>query len=198
MCIRDRLSTQSTWGLFINIQKQISYNLPFMKTQSQLFLGFDLSTQGLKALIFDYTNFSIIAHEKLIFEKDLPQYKTDNGVYIGYQGEVTSNSYMFVEAIDTILQKFKSQKINFSQILAVSFSAEQHGSIYWRNGAQQEILSNLDPSKSLCEQLKEANAFSKPYCPIWMDSSTTKYCKNSRNLCWWPFKFISNNRVSSF
>lgn len=98
-------------------------------------------------------------------------------MYIGYEGEVTSNSYMFVEAIDVIMAGFKQQGVQLSRVHAISFSGQQHGSIYWRVGALKEVLSCLDPEKRLVEQFRDKNAFSKPHCPIWMDSSSTKYCR---------------------
>lgn len=33
----------------------------------QLFLGFDLSTQGLKALVFDFDTFKLMAQEKIVY-----------------------------------------------------------------------------------------------------------------------------------
>ena len=100
---------------------------------------------------------------------------------------------------------------------------QQHGSVYWKCGAK-EILASLQPSQSMCDQLKVPyfytsksisinlelvtsqlsyiiaeksifgmkilypktcvpswflqEVFSVPNSPIWMDSSTTKQCRN--------------------
>lgn len=51
---------------------------------------------------------------------------------------------------------------------------QQHGSVYWQKGAQ-ETLKKLDPSQFLHEQL--SHSFSVTNSPIWMDSSTTKQCR---------------------
>ena len=52
-------------------------------------------------------------------------------------------------------------------------SGQQHGSIYWKQGAK-EVLANLHPDLSLEEQLR---AFFVRESPVWMDASTTKQCK---------------------
>lgn len=52
---------------------------------------------------------------------------------------------------------------------------QQHGSVYWSHSAE-ELLTTLDPEKSLLEQLVP-KAFSISNSPIWQDSSTTRECK---------------------
>ena len=56
-----------------------------------------------------------------------------------------------------------------------SIPLQQHGSVYWSAEAET-LLSTLDPSKGLAEQLAPA-AFTFQRCPIWQDSSTTRECK---------------------
>ena len=41
----------------------------------------------------------------------------------------------------------------FSRVLAVSGSGQQHGSVFWKNGAG-EVLKQLDPKTTLSAQLK--------------------------------------------
>ncbi|KAK3125841.1 hypothetical protein QOZ80_7BG0610390 [Eleusine coracana subsp. coracana] len=84
---------------------------------------------------------------------------------------------MWVEALELLLEKLKP-KIDFSKVVAVSGSGQQHGSVYWKKGSHV-VLSSLDPSKSLLSQLKDA--FSTMDSPIWMDSSTTKQCREIEN-----------------
>jgi len=82
-----------------------------------------------------------------------------------------------VEALELLLEKLKP-KINFGKVVAVSGSGQQHGSVYWKKGSHA-VLSSLDASKSLLSQLKDA--FSTMNSPIWMDSSTTKQCREIEN-----------------
>ncbi|KAL8490302.1 hypothetical protein ACS0TY_025993 [Phlomoides rotata] len=146
------------------------YSLP----QGSLFLGFDSSTQSLKATVLD-ANLNIVAQEIVNFDSELPHYKTKDGVYRdpSVNGRIVSPTIMWVEALDLILQRLKSE-LDFSKIIAVSGSGQQHGSVYWKRGSSG-ILSSLDPKKPLVDQL--GDAFSVKESPIWMDSSTTEQCK---------------------
>ncbi|GKV24000.1 hypothetical protein SLEP1_g33662 [Rubroshorea leprosula] len=81
---------------------------------------------------------------------------------------------MWVEALDLVLQKLSNSNLDFGKIAAVSGSGQQHGSVYWKNGASA-MLSSLDSRKPLVEQLRDA--FSTKESPIWMDSSTTGQCR---------------------
>lgn len=146
------------------------YSLP----QDSLFLGFDSSTQSLKATVLD-SNFNIVATELVHFDSDLPHYKTKDGVYRdpSVNGRIVSPTLMWVEALDMMLQKL-SKKIDLAKVAAVSGSGQQHGSVYWKSGSST-IFSSLDPKKQLVEQFGEA--FSVKESPIWMDSCTTEQCK---------------------
>ena len=85
-----------------------------------LFLGLDLSTQGLKAVLIDSDG--ALAHESAVnFDRDLPSYGTANGAVRGPDpGEVTSPVRRWLEAIDLIVQKMKIAGVNLGQIMAVS------------------------------------------------------------------------------
>ncbi|KAK6938029.1 Carbohydrate kinase, FGGY, C-terminal [Dillenia turbinata] len=148
-----------------------NYTLP----QDSLFLGLDSSTQSLKATVLD-ANLNIVASETVHFDSELPHYKTKDGVYRdqSVSGRIVSPTLMWVEALDHLLQKLTKSKLDFGKISAVSGSGQQHGSVYWKNGSAT-ILSMLDPKKPLLDQL--GNAFSTKESPIWMDSSTTKQCR---------------------
>ncbi|SPT16742.1 unnamed protein product [Triticum aestivum] len=143
-----------------------------------LFLGLDSSTQSVKATVLS-NELIIVASETVNFDSELPHYKTEGGVYRDPtdDGRIYSPTIMWVEALELLLEKLKP-KINFSKVVAVSGSGQQHGSVYWKKGSQA-VLSSLDPGKSLVSQLKDA--FSTMDSPIWMDSSTTKQCREVEN-----------------
>ncbi|XP_030948078.1 xylulose kinase 2 [Quercus lobata] len=142
--------------------------------QDSYFLGFDSSTQSLKATVLD-SNLNIVNSELVHFDTELPHYKTKDGVYRdpSDNGRIVSPTLMWVEALDLMLQKL-SKKLDFGKIAAVSGSGQQHGSVYWKSGSSA-ILSSLDPKKALVDQL--GSAFSVKESPIWMDSSTTAQCR---------------------
>ncbi|KAF8576471.1 actin-like ATPase domain-containing protein [Ramaria rubella] len=137
------------------------------------FLGLDLSTQGLKAIII--ASGLQILHESFVsFDRDLPHYKTTNGTIRGSGGEVTSPVEMWLEALDLLFERMKAADVSFGDIVAISGAGQQHGSVYWSFEAPK-LLASLDPKKKLHSQLSPA-AFSIPNAPIWQDSSTTAQC----------------------
>ena len=85
-----------------------------------LFLGLDLSTQGLKAVLIDADG--ALEHETSVnFDRDLPSYGTTNGAVRGPDpGEVTSPVRMWLEAIDLIVSKMKTAGVNLDRIMAIS------------------------------------------------------------------------------
>ncbi|KAI5403105.1 Xylulose kinase 2, variant 2 [Lathyrus oleraceus] len=153
----------------------------FSLPNGSYFLGFDSSTQSLKATVLD-SNLNIIASELIHFDSDLPHYKTKDGVYRdqSINGRIVSPTLMWVEALDLIFQKLSKSNLDFSKISAVSGSGQQHGSVYWKIGSSK-ILSSLDHKKPLLEQLE--NAFSIKESPIWMDCSTTVECRAIEKAC---------------
>lgn len=87
-------------------------------------------------------------------------------------GRVTAPSLMFACALDTALEQLKADEFPLDQIVAISGSGQQHGSVYWKTGAEK-ILSALDPRQKIQDQLN----FSIPNGPIWMDSTTKHQCE---------------------
>ncbi|KAF7846863.1 hypothetical protein BT93_L3645 [Corymbia citriodora subsp. variegata] len=147
------------------------YDLP----RDALFLGFDSSTQSLKATVLD-SHLNIVATELVHFDSELPHYKTKDGAFRdpSDDGRIVSPTIMWVEALDLMLQKLAKSGLDFGKIAAVSGSGQQHGSVYWKSGSSA-ILSSLDATKPLVDQF--GDAFSVKESPIWMDSSTTAQCR---------------------
>ncbi|OSX63987.1 hypothetical protein POSPLADRAFT_1136748 [Postia placenta MAD-698-R-SB12] len=141
---------------------------------SPLFLGLDLSTQGLKAILI--TEDSNVVHESAVhFDRDLPHYGTTNGAIRGPEpGEVTSPVRMWLEAFDLLMDRMKTAGVDFGRILGISGDGQQHGSVYWSSDAEK-MLATLDASQPI-DQLSPG-AFSLPNAPIWQDSSTTRECR---------------------
>ncbi|CAI0464202.1 unnamed protein product [Linum tenue] len=140
-----------------------------------LFLGFDSSTQSLKATVLD-CNLNVIQLDQIHFDSDLPHYKTKDGVYRdpSDSGRIVSPTLMWIEALDLVLQRLSKSGLDFGKVAALSGSGQQHGSVYWKNGSSS-LLSSLDSNKPLLDQFR--NAFSISESPIWMDSSTTAQCR---------------------
>lgn len=124
-----------------------------MDTSKPLFLGFDLSTQQLKVIAIN-NSLSICEEEVVQFDEELPEFGTSGGVRKHEDGlTVTVPTLLWVKAFDTLLQKLKKKGFCFKDVVCLSGTGQQHGSVYWKSGARF-LLKNLDPSQSFSDQLK--------------------------------------------
>ncbi|KAM6452940.1 xylulose kinase isoform 1-T1 [Liasis olivaceus] len=139
-------------------------------------LGWDFSTQQLKVIAVD-EQLRVIHEDNINFDKDLPEFGTQGGVYVHDDRlSVSSPVLMWVKALDLILEKMKSAGFNFSTVKALSGAGQQHGSVYWKEGASS-VLQNLSPALPLHQSLKQS-CFSVSNSPVWMDSSTSAQCSS--------------------
>uniref|UniRef100_A0A8C7E3K5 Xylulose kinase n=1 Tax=Naja naja TaxID=35670 RepID=A0A8C7E3K5_NAJNA len=108
----------------------------------------------------------VIFEDSINFDKDLPEFGTQGGVYMHDDRlSVSSPVLMWIKV-----------RINLLFMLpSLFFSAIQHGSVYWKEGASS-VLQNLSPVLPLHQSLK--NCFSLSNSPVWMDSSTAAQCKS--------------------
>nr|XP_032634443.1 xylulose kinase isoform X6 [Chelonoidis abingdonii] len=128
------------------------------------YLGWDFSTQQLKVIVVD-EQLRVIYEDNINFDKDLPEFGTHCGIHVHSDKlTVTSPVLMWVKALDMILEKMKSSGFNFSHVRAFSGAGQQHGSVYWKEGASQ-ILNNLSPDLPLHQLLKRftGNQIAKIY-----------------------------------
>lgn len=88
-------------------------------SSNPLFLGLDLSTQQLKAVILDKDS-NIVQEAAVNFDRDLAHHGIANGAIHGPDGEVTSPPAMWLEAIDTLCIRLKEAHVNFAAIAAIS------------------------------------------------------------------------------
>jgi xylulokinase len=111
----------------------------------QLFLGLDLSTQQLKAIII--SGGSTLIHECAVhFDKDLPQYKTISGAVLGPgSGEVTSPVAMWLDAIDLLMERMKQAGVDLRSISAIS-GAGQVRPMTQLTTPHAHLLSNMGQS----------------------------------------------------
>ena len=77
--------------------------------ENPLFLGFDSSTQGLKATVID-AELRIVHTAALQFDADLPEYGTEGGAHRAEDGlTVTSPAIMWVAALDRLLERMRDE-----------------------------------------------------------------------------------------
>jgi xylulokinase len=145
---------------------------------AKLFLGLDSSTQSLSAVVIDLDAQKVVYEKSVNFDKELPQFKTQNGVLPNRDPLVKhGNPLLWAAALDLLFAQMKKDKVALGKILAISGSGQQHGSVYL-NDRTEAVLAGLNPKKPLVENLD--GIFSRKTSPIWMDSSTAKECEEIR------------------
>lgn len=137
------------------------------------FLGLDLSTQSLTAVVTSLTG--SVAHQVSIsFDDAYPSYHTKGGVRLGENvSEVFADPRMWAQAMDDILILLKDDTWTGS-IRAIGVSAQQHGTVYLKSTFVAS-LQGLDPALQYHRQIQ--HVFSRDLSPVWMDSSTHEECR---------------------
>ncbi|PGH17131.1 D-xylulose kinase A [Helicocarpus griseus UAMH5409] len=138
-----------------------------------LYIGFDLSTQQLKALVITPT-LKAVHLAKFDFDADSRGFEIKNGVQTNEaEHEVFAPVAMWLQALDKVLGDLKEQGLDFRRVRGVCGAGQQHGSVYWGQGAEG-VLGGLDSGKELEEQV--TGALSHPHSPNWQDASTQREC----------------------
>jgi xylulokinase len=89
-------------------------------SSNPLFLGLDLSTQQLKAVITD-RHYTVVHEASIHFDADLPLHGTTGGVLKGPEdGQVTSPVEMWLGAIDLLFKRMENAGVDLSAIVAMS------------------------------------------------------------------------------
>ena len=130
----------------------------------------------LKAVILS-SGLEILQQAEVKFDDDLgEEFGVSGGVRMGdNKNEYYVNPKMWVKSLDLVLDRLILEGANFSTVVGISGSAQQHGSVYW-NQHGLETLKHLDVDKFLYNQIND-DAFAIGRSPIWMDSSTSKQCE---------------------
>ncbi|VDM58831.1 unnamed protein product [Angiostrongylus costaricensis] len=100
-------------------------------------------------------------------------FRTTDGVLKMSDGSTVSPVLMWVKAMDLLLEQIHS-RVPTKNIRYIGGCAQQHGTVYWANGAERK-LATLSPVFKLFDGLGESS-FALPLSPTWMDSSTEKQC----------------------
>ncbi|MCU0595340.1 MAG: FGGY family carbohydrate kinase [Desulfobacterota bacterium] len=137
------------------------------------FLGLDLSTQSLTAVVIRLPG-GVTLQQSIAFDEAYPSYLTKGGVRLGQSAsEVFADPRMWAQALDDMLLRLKADKVTGS-IRAIGVSAQQHGTVYL-NSLFAENLTGLDPALPYHRQIQRV--FSRDLSPVWMDSSTHMECR---------------------
>ena len=148
------------------------------------YLGLDLSTQQLKAIILDphqndttiYSDFVSFDDPLILQHADLIHTGVKHGRIVN-GNRVQAPVSMWIYAMDLLLESMHRSGIDLKNVMAVSVSAQQHTSVYLTHDALV-LLAGLDPQKPLAEQLCSGSLFlARPMAPTWEDSSTSEQCR---------------------
>src|SRR3954452_15865261 len=141
-----------------------------------LYLGFDSSTQSLSAIVLevDGDRRRIAFESSIAFDEAFPQYGRHHGVMPSEDPAIaTSPPLLWVDALELMMRRLQQSDLDLRQLVALSGSAQQHGSVYLNHRATTGLAS-FDPGRPPAEQVKPILA--REVAPIWMDSSTSTEC----------------------
>src|SRR4051812_41422159 len=141
-----------------------------------LYLGLDSSTQSLSAIVLevDGDRRRVAFESSIAFDDTFPQYGTQHGVLPSDDpATATSPPLLWVDALELMMGRLQQSDLDLRQLVAISGSAQQHGSVYLNHRATTGLAS-FDPGRPLAEQVKPILA--REVAPIWMDSSTSTEC----------------------
>ena len=105
-------------------------------------------------MVIDFDTRRVVYDKSLNFDKALPHYGTHNGVLHGDNPLVVhSPPLMWAEALDVLFAQMKQDGVPLGEVLAISGSGQQHGSVYLNDRAAR-AFANLNPGKTLVENLR--------------------------------------------
>lgn len=120
-----------------------------------LFAGLDVSTQSCKLVVVDTESEEVIYVDSIIYDVDLPEYNTQDGVVQGLgPGVSESDPRMWLDAVHLVFSRLKSSEVPQEQIRSISVSGQQHGLV------ALDTEGNLTRSRS----------------KLWNDFSTAEEC----------------------
>src|SRR3954471_12656589 len=103
-----------------------------------LYLGLDSSTQSLSAIVLEVKgDRRRVAFESTIaFDEAFPHYGTQHGVLPSNDpAAAASPPLLWVDALELMMLRLRQSDLDLRQLVAVSGSAQQHGSVYLNDRA---------------------------------------------------------------
>ncbi len=129
---------------------------------SELFLGIDASTQGVKIVAIDPARGLIAGESAVNFGRDLPQFDAPNGfIPCGDPVLRHADPAMWAAGMELALARLREAGVEMAEVAAVSGSGQQHGTVYLSEPVSSGAHYRLSRKTS----------------PIWMDRSTTAQCR---------------------
>jgi len=118
-----------------------------MLIQEESFLGLDLSTQSLTAVLISLSG-GVTHQFSIPFDDAYPSYHTRGGVLLGESSsEVFADPRMWAQALDDILLLLKNSSLTGS-IRAIGVSAQQHGTVYLKRIFEESSRGLIPPCRT--------------------------------------------------
>lgn len=139
------------------------------------FLGIDCCTQRMSALVLDTDSRQIVATANVEYSDLRGPKESQDGIIPSDNALVKhSDPLMWVDALDTLLGRLQDSGFRMREIVAISGSAQQHGTVY----LSKQFLSPgwlKQDAESLSDCVRPM--LSRQESPTWMDSSTFDECR---------------------
>lgn len=136
------------------------------------YLGLDVSTQSLTAVMVDADAGRVVHECSLNFGSDLPHYGSPQGFLPSPDPLVRhADPRLWAAALEALLARLQREGVGTERIAGISGSGQQHGTVYLRQPFPPALL----PGQALADAV--ARALTRSTAPIWMDSSTGEECR---------------------
>jgi xylulokinase len=134
-------------------------------------LGVDLSTQSCKCIAVDANTLEILSSSTVVYDVDLTSYQTTNGMHRSNDQPpvVTSPTVMWAEALSRCLAAVPPRL----DVVAISGSAQQHATVYWKLSHGDAINASTLPELAACLSVQDS--------PTWMNNTTGRWCEQLRS-----------------
>lgn len=139
-----------------------------------MYLGFDVGTQGIRAILTSLDEGKIVASESVSFGRDFALYMSPGGFLPNKNVLIRhADPLMWLDGLDLVLKRLASSGADMASVRSISGSAQQHGTVYL-NESFGKALAELNRDKRLSENI--SCSLSRSTSPIWMDHSTSDEC----------------------
>ena len=132
--------------------------------RTQLVLGIDSSTQGTKAVVYDFGLGKVVASAAVNYGRDLSEYGSPDGFLPNADTRIRrAHPEMWVRGLELVLARLRDSGVPMDELEAVGGCAQQHATVF----LSEDGVAGLRGGEVA------DSWFARKVSPIWMDSSTS-------------------------